>query len=74
MPLNTKHRFLISSQVGINLSLISTLTAAPTAERHLSYDQSELARGKILESLVVLPDQKSPIIAVRLAFIWRMPE
>ena len=35
---------------------------------------ADFARSKILELLVVLPDQKSPIIAVRLAFIWRMPE
>ena len=32
------------------------------------------AQQKILEALVVLGDQKSPIIAVRLGFIWRMPE
>ncbi len=35
--------------------------------------EARLRAAKILETLVVLPDQKSHIIAVRLGFVRRMP-
>jgi hypothetical protein len=51
-----------------------TVLGEPGGESPPGHSTADLRAAKILVTLVVLPDQKSPIIAVRLGFIRRMPE